>query len=354
MWAGSSRAILGVIVGQARRSDDTFHLGVYAAHLARLVARWGVSTDALIRGTGVTTAMLEDPSSRIGDAAMHTITTRALALTKEPALGFHMGRAISITAHGSVGLAVMTSRTLGDALEVATRYFPLRTGHVELDFQLDGEFAIVELLPRGNLEGIEVFEFESVFSGLGHILGMLLDRPLQCTLDVRYEEPKHFRGYAHLFPGSARFGRSGHRIVFPRHQLDAPIRLADDFASREAIARCETELASLGETSSFLGVVRRQIRNRDRGFLSLDELAELRGVSSRTMKRNFARHGTTFQQVLDDLRRDRAIRRLEDEARTVEEVAIDLGYADVANFRRAFKRWMGVPPQEWRDAARRS
>lgn len=334
--------------------DGTFHLGVYAAHLVRVVERWNVSAEELLAGTGLHREALEDPRTRIPDEAMHLLATRALALTREPALGFHVGRAISITAHGSVGLAVMTSRTLGDAFAVATRYFPLRSGHVELDYRIDGEFGIVELVPRANLEGIEVFEIESLYSGLGHILELLLERPFQCTLDVRYPEPKHFRGYAHLFPGPARFRRPSNRIIFPLNQLDAPIRLADDFASREAIARCEAELASLGETSTLLGSIRKQLRNRDRGFLSLTELAELRGVSPRTLKRRLEEHGTSFQLLLDDLRRDRAIHLLENDARTVEEVASDLGYADVANFRRAFKRWMGVPPQEWRAAARRS
>lgn len=345
---------MGVIVGQGEPADDMVHLGVYAAHVVRLVARWGVSAEQLLDGTGLAAVQLEDPSTRIPDEVMHRISLRALELTKEPALGFHLGRMVSITAHGSVGLAVMTSRTLGDAFAVAARYFPLRSGHIALEYRGEGEFGIFELVPRANFAGIEVFEIESLYSGLGHILELLLDRPFQCTLDLRYPEPKHFGGHAHLFPGPARFGRPANRIIFPLSQLDAPIRLADDFASREAIARCEAELAQLGETSSFLGVVRRQIRNRDRGFLSLTELADLRGTSVRTLKRRLEERGTSFQELLDDLRRDRAIRLLGDDARSVDEVAVDLGYADTANFRRAFKRWMGVTPSEWRSASRRT
>jgi len=341
-------------VGHDGIADGNFHLGIYAAHVVRLVERWNVSADELLAGTGQTRASLEDPSSRISDEQMHRISLRALALTKEPALGFHLGRAVSITAHGSVGLAVMTSRTLGDAFMVAARFFPLRSGHIELVYRVDGEFGVFELVPRANFEGIEVFEIESLYSGLGHILSLLVERPFQCTLDVRYPEPKHFRGYAHLFPGPARFGRPENRIIFPLSQLDLPIRLADDFASRDAIARCEAELAQLGETSTLLVAIRRQIRNRDRGFLSLTELADLRGVSARTLKRRLEEHGTSFQEILDDLRRDRAIRLLELDGYSVDRVAEDLGYADTANFRRAFKRWMGATPSEWRDAAKRA
>lgn len=339
-------------MGQDLSADSTMHLGVYASHLVRLAGRWGVAAEDLLAGTGLTEESLEDPTLRIADDAMHTITTRALARTREPALGFHLGRAISITAHGSLGLAVMTSRTLGDAFALVSRFFPLRSGHFELEFRVEGGFGIVELTPRANLAGIEVFVIESVYSGLGHILALLVERPILCTFDVGYAEPKHFRGYAHLIPGPVRFGRRTHRVVFPVAQLEVPIRLADDFASRDAIARCEAELASLGEMSTLLGSVRGQIRNRDRGFLSLTELADLRGVSPRTLKRRLEAHGTSFQEILDDLRRDRAIRLLEDERMTVDAVAAALGYADTANFRRAFKRWMQVSPNAWRAAAR--
>lgn len=339
-------------MGQNAGMEKRQHLGVYAAALVRTAARLGVAEGNLLEGTGLELADLLGPEVRIDDDVMYALSRRALALTKEPALGFHLGRASTITAHGSVGIAAMTARTLGDAFAIVTRFFELRSGHFDLRYEHDHELCAIELVPAARIDGIESLVFESLFASLGGILELLLDRPLRCSIELAYSEPKHFRGYAHLFPGPARFDRPRSRALFPAHQLALPIRLADDFASREAIARCEAELASLRATSSFLGSVRRQVKNRDRGFLSLTELADAYGVSVRTMKRRIEAHGTSFQTLLDELRRDRALFLLERDASSVESVAAELGYADTANFRRAFKRWMGQTPSEWRESVK--
>lgn len=339
-------------MGQDTHRETRQHLGVYAAMLVRTATRLGVSERSLLEGTGLDLAQLVASGARVDDDVMYALSRRALSLTKEPALGFHLGRASTITAHGSVGIAAMTASTLGDAFAIVTRFFELRSGHCDLRYEYDDEQCAVELVPAARIDGIESLVFESLFAGLAGILELLLDRPLRCSIELGYPEPKHFAGHAHLFPGPARFDRPRYRMLFPAHQLALPIRLADDFASREAIARCEAELASLRATSTFLGTIRRQVKNRDRGFLSLTELADAHGVSVRTMKRRLESHGVSFQTLLDELRRDRALFLLEQDATSVDAVAAKLGYADTANFRRAFKRWMGQTPSEWRDSAR--
>ncbi len=333
----------------ARREPE--HLAIYAAHLVRLVARWDVTEAEILEGTGIVPDDLSDPQNRIPESSMNALVRRALALTHEPGLGFHMGLQVKLSAHGSVGFAAMTSATLGQALAIAERFFALRAGHIELSHYRDGEWAIIELVERSPMGDLEVFIMESLLTGLGQMAQLLIGTPLQASIEVRYPEPKHFRGFAHLWPGPVRFSRRKNRLAFSATLLDAPLSMTDDFASREAVLRCEAELAALGETSSLLAVVRKQIRNRNRGFLSLTELADLRGVSTRTLKRNLAEHGTSFQILLDELRRDRAIELLERPDYTVERVATELGYADTANFRRAFNRFMGCSPGAWRAGA---
>lgn len=335
-------------MGHTARRDAPEHIAIYAAHLVRLVSRWNISEEELLEGTGIVPADLADPSNRIPDASMSALVHRALALTGEPGLGFHLGLQVKLSAHGTVGFAAMTAATLGDAVAIADRFFALRAGHVELAHYVDGDRAVIELVERTPMGDLEVFVMESLLTGLAQIAQLLIGVPLHASIEMRYPEPKHFSGFAHLWPGPVRFSRPSNRLSFAASLLAMPLSLADEIASREAIARCEAELAALGETSSLLATVRKQIRNRNRGFLSLTELADLRGVSSRTLKRKLAEHGTSFQAILDELRRDRAIELLERPGYTVDRVAEELGYSDTANFRRAFQRWMGCSPSAWR------
>ena len=102
------------------------------------------------------------------------------------------------------------------------------------------------------------------------------------------------------------------------------------------------------EYPALLASVRRQMMSRPIGFPTLTELADRRHVSPRTLKRQLAAHGTSFQHLLDELRRDRALALLEDDGIAIDRIAELLGYADPSNFNRAFRRWMGTSPSEWR------
>lgn len=331
------------------RTDDAppTQPAIYAAHLVDLCARFGVSQAALLAGTGVTDAQLTDPESRVPSETMYALVKRALVLTKQPGLGFYFGLKLKISTHGLVGFAAMTSATLGEAIDIAARFWQLRGTHLALSHYVEGEHAVIELTEMTALDDIRVFVIESMFSGLASMGQTLVGRSVSGYVEVAYPEPSHFQGFAHMLPGPVLFRRPQSRMLFPKALLDAPLQMADALASRHAVEACERELATLGERSSVLASVRRQMLARRRGFPSLTELADVRGVSPRTLKRQLAAHGTSFQVLLDELRRDRALRLLEDEL-PIERIAEQLGYADPSNFNRAFRRWMGVGPSEWR------
>jgi AraC-like DNA-binding protein len=122
---------------------------------------------------------------------------------------------------------------------------------------------------------------------------------------------------------------------------------ADPAATRLAREQCERELAALGEGAPVVGRVRGLLR--DDLSLSLPDAAKRVSMSPRTLKRRLAEQGTTFTELIDDARRQRALVLLEDRRLTLEAIAAELGYSDTANFSRAFRRWTGRPPGEARD-----
>lgn len=333
------------------RSDDkqASSPSIYAAQLVQLVtSRWPVSRERLLEAAGLVESDLIDTEARIPGTAMSALVTSALELTREPGLGFYYGLHVKLSAHGTVGLAAMTSATLRDALEVGSRFFHLRSGNVAMSYTIEGGSVVVELHELVPLGPLRVFVLDSLMTEFGQMLRTMLGHPVVGYVEVRHEEPKHFQGFAHLLPGPVRFGRPFDRLVFPASVLDEPLVMADALASRQALARCELELETLGETSTLLASVRRQMRSRSIGFPTLTELADRRHVSTRTLKRQLAAHGTSFQQLLDELRRDRALALLDAHDLPVDRIAERLGYSDASNFNRAFKRWMGTTPSSFR------
>ena len=87
---------------------------------------------------------------------------------------------------------------------------------------------------------------------------------------------------------------------------------------------------------------------RDDLGLALPEIARRVSMSPRTLKRRLAEQGTTFSELIDDARRQKALALLEDRRLTIDAIAGQLGYSDTANFTRAFRRWTGKSPGEAR------
>src|SRR5690606_31913265 len=153
----------------------------------------------------------------------------------------------------------------------------------------------------------------------------------------------HYARIAHLVPGTMRFGQRVNRISFDARYLELPLRMADATAMNLAIEQCELQLAALGDEARALSEIASRLA-LPVGFRRLEEVARELHVSSRTLKRRLAEHGTSFSALLDGQRRERALLLLRDPSLSLDQVAERVGYSDVANFTRAFRRWTGKTP----------
>jgi AraC-like DNA-binding protein len=133
--------------------------------------------------------------------------------------------------------------------------------------------------------------------------------------------------------------------VFPSSELDLPLVTADAAATRLASPQLERELATIGTPA----IVERVRAALAAGAISSVEVARTLRVSPRTLKRRLADHGTTFTALRDEHRRQRALLLLADRDLTLTDVASRLGYTELPNFTRAFRRWTGTTPTAHRD-----
>jgi AraC-like DNA-binding protein len=135
--------------------------------------------------------------------------------------------------------------------------------------------------------------------------------------------------------------------------LDTPYKMADPVALLAARDLCERILAALAQTPRVTARVR-ALMSRDKGQTpSLRTVASAMHVSPRTLKRQLAAEGTSFSQIEDEERREKAMFLLGSPNLSLKEIAGRLGYANLANFSRAFQRWTGHTPGEHRSLASR-
>lgn len=323
----------------------------HVLHLLDVVGRWGITAEELLEGVPLDVKRLEEPLERVPIPVLETISERARALTSEPALGIYLGMQMRVSAHGYLGFAAMTSSTIREALEIALRFAPTRTSAIALRLHVDGEvcsLVIDERVPLGAAREILIL---ALIVGIEQIGRALTGRDIEGSADVTFSRPASFERFEMVARGRLRFDQPSNQLVFPASTLDLPIVLADPVARRLAQEQCERELDALGEQTNLAARVRALVPKPDRGFFSLEEIAAKVGLSPRTLKRKLAEQGTAFSELLEQQQRERALMLLRSPDLTLEDVADRVGYSDVANFTRAFRRWTGLTPGAYRRAA---
>jgi AraC-like DNA-binding protein len=184
----------------------------------------------------------------------------------------------------------------------------------------------------------------------------MLGAPLAPTaLELGHAPPDAAARAEHLrlFGVAPRYGRAVNALEIPGPTAARPVPSADPLLSRIVVRHAEALLAERPAAAETVAVkVRRMMAEQlgDGGSLAVIS-AQLR-MSERSLQRRLADEGFTFDGLLEDLRRELALRYLADEKVAIAEIAYLLGYSEPSAFHRAFKRWMGTTPAQARQRRR--
>ena len=144
------------------------------------------------------------------------------------------------------------------------------------------------------------------------------------------------------------FDQAQHWLSIPRHYLARPMALANPATVQMCEQQCEALLATLDVQEGLLPRLRRLLLARPGEFPDLDSVARALHTSGRSLRRHLASQGTSYQQVLDEVRKRLALQYLETTYLPLFEIAVLLGFSDPSNFRRAFRKWTGRAPTDYR------
>jgi AraC-like DNA-binding protein len=320
---------------------------VHALHLAELVQRWGVTPDELLSGAGLREDALADPDARISVVALAALIDRARALTGEGALGVHLGLQTRVSAHGYLGFAAVTASTLREALELAVRFAPTRTTALALRLHVAGHAAALVVEEHADFGAARDVVVLALMVGLGQIGSAITGRELGGRADFAFPEPRYWARVASAVP-EVRFGQPANQLVFDAALLELPLVMSDRASLRLAQEQCERALDALRPDGRIVARVRGVIAKKEGGACSLEEAAAQMHMSPRTLKRKLAAQGVTYSSLAEAERRERALLLLRSSELSLDEVAERIGYSDVANFTRAFRRWTGKTPASYR------
>jgi AraC-like DNA-binding protein len=322
----------------------------HVIHLLEVVKRWDVGPAELLAGSGVTEAMFEDPRATLPVPTMVGILERARELTREPALGLHIGLHTRATLYGSLGFAVVSAATIREAIDVSIRFGSIVTTAVTVRFRHDRRTASLIVDEHADFGTARDIVLLTTLVALWQVSVSLTRRELTTsTAEFAFPEPAYADrlGIAGL---RMRFGRPVHQLTFDARSLDLPYTMPNPVALKLAAEQCQRELRSLGLEGDVVARVRGLVLRPDGGPRSLDEVAAVLRLSPRTLKRQLGARGASFSAIRDAQLRERALLLLRAPELSLAEVATRLGYATLAGFERAFQRWTDSTPATCRRA----
>lgn len=328
--------------------------GNYIELWLRILEARGISRTDVLRTTGIALSDLTE-QGRVSPVGVALAVSRGVTLTGDATLAFEFGLTMKPTAHGVFGYALMTCATLRDAVLLAQRYLPVQVPHGDLELQVEGDTAVIQLANKLVPDPLRPFIYEVYMGAIlragEFLLGVPLP-PVEILLD--YPEPDHFARIKDRLP-PVRFGAARVALCFHESLLERPLLMADPVAHRSALASLERASALLGDGEGTRDVAQRLralLEASHTGALDLASAARALRTSERSLKRHLAAQGTSFTSLASTVRLDKARALLRDPALTVERVAVTLGYTDAANFTRAFRKWSGESPRAYRERLR--
>lgn len=323
----------------------------YFALLCSLLEARGVDVDAVLRACHIWPTQLEGPDATITLVQMERLIQETLA-TGGPDMGFEFGCNIKLSTHEILGFGLLTSPTVDYAMQLAARYFRLITPTFRMQYVRGAQRAEMRFQPVVELSSVALhFMLEIVvISALEQVKSMAGPVLRHCDIHVSYPAPAHAPRYRGLKPARFFFASGsvpGARMVM---ELDAsqPLAMADVAARRMAEARCEQLLRTTAQAGRMTEWITMMLRESQDGMPSLSDLARLLNQSVRTIDRQLGREGNRFLELSKRVRHEKACTLLRSPDLSVTQIAYQLGYGDVANFARAFRRESGLSPSAFR------
>ncbi|WP_223423547.1 AraC family transcriptional regulator [Alcanivorax limicola] len=328
---------------------SVLHPIAIAQVMVNFAARYGVDAETCLLGTDITVAQLRDADALISrEQEMRLIENLILALPQVPALGFELGMQYNVATFGIWGFALRTSRTLREGIERSLRYLPLSTAYCRFWSVIDEHELAFCADPGAIPQHLRQFLLER---DTGTSVNLLTELSLSGirALGLEYEgpAPAHAARIEALCGIAPRYGSTRNAIVLRREDVEIPLPMYDAHLVCLLEDQCRAQLKRR-QVGGVAGQVRQLVLGSLGLVASIEDVAQHISMAPRSLRRRLEEEGTSFRDIVEAERRQLAVQLLESTQMKLDEIALQLGYGDTASFTRAFRRWFGQAPGEYR------
>lgn len=341
---------------QLNNSDSTYtDTASIPSNYARIIGRELAlnirDIPKLLQFTSLTTKQFMQEETRLTAQQQIQVLHNGLYLSKHLDFGLRLGQRLTPSTHGAMGFLVNSSPNLLIALQAFQAFLPTRISFARLQLQIEADtvlclvqfdIALSPTVHRVLSETCAVIFYECA--------EFIVGRPVtEASIYFSHAKPSYSQCYADYLPGAYAFAANDLRVKIPLSMCEIPNASANQEGYLLAMRQCELMLAQLNpQTHNDLYQIQRIMLSQPLSELNEASVAAALFVSKRTLARKIKQHKLSFRELRDHILSTQASSYLRDSELSVDAIASLLNYHDSANFRRAFKRWFGMTPSDYR------
>lgn len=323
-----------------------------AAVLVQVLEENGLDREEILSECNLSEDLFLNPDEHITAVQFGPLMDLCGRVSPSVPLGLQFGERATLACLGPLGMAIMHGSTLGEALEFYLRCYPIVDQFAKISVHdLDHGKCLYQIeVPDYWPNPYRQFALEAFFSCLIANAKILSGKELQ----PHYVNFDYDRGdgakqaYSSYFDCPINFKNVHNGVVFDRSHLDLPIISSNAALYNIYRSQCEQMLREVDHAPTLTAKIEKYVLSNMEASIQVSDVAEHLNLSKKTLANRLKKEGTSFQEVVNSTRAKQAKKLLQSSTLSVEEIAAVIGFSDASNFRKAFKKWTGSPPSEFR------
>jgi AraC-like DNA-binding protein len=314
----------------------------------------GISPKEALEGIHISRAQLGSPTVRVSANQVIQCYCNAIRLSRNQHFAYHTGLRFHVSTYGMYGFALLSSTDFRRTMAFAVEYHQLAAPLVDIQFLEQDKLAVWVMTPFPYPQvDAPLYKFIVELQAGVHVS---LHRDFMgqsfapSELHFTFGRPRGAERDVEAFGCPVLYGQPENKLFFDANWLNGTPNLGNQVTYSELSQLCDKLLSELKLNTGLAGKVREIILANLDQPTSFERVAGRLNMSLRTLRRKLEQEGTSFRELIDEMRAHAAIRYVRDTNLTIEDIAFALGFSDAAAFRHAFRRWTKSAPNEYRRA----
>jgi AraC-like DNA-binding protein len=328
---------------------------IFASQLYHRAVASGLDGDKLLQAAGISRELIDVPDRRVETEKVAVIVESIWEHLQDESMGLSNSPIPRGSFH-MMGKVAIHEPKLGRSLQMGIQFYSLVTKAFTTELVVEGDVATLKFhMSAPELDSDHLFAEINLMAWHRFASWLISENVTLNDIFFDYAAPAHVSEYAYLYPGKHRFSKSFQGFSFHSNFLEREVSQSVS-SLNSFIKRCPVEFFMQPTTdfSVAFGLQKRLKSQLSDGFPVIEDAAKTLHMTKRTLMRKLKDEGTSYQQIKDLVRRDRAIYLLTQHSMPLGDIAEAVGFSDPAVFARAFKGWTGVSPREYRLESERS